>query len=215
MTTGTRRTAGRRRSGTSLLVFAIVGIALLAIVAVLFAGGDDGEDLTGSPTLSGEPLPVFAAGAEDPAVGSPAPAVEGADFAGAPVSITDDGTAKIILFLAHWCPHCQREVPVVQEWIEQQGLPEGVERFSVATSIDPSRPNYPPDAWLEGEGWSPPVVVDDTEGSVAQAYGLEAFPYWVFVDASGTVVGRATGELPAQALEQIATELAPDAGAGG
>ena len=39
----------------------------------------------------------------------------------------------------------------------------------------------------------------DGDGSVADAYGLSAFPYWVAVDRKGKVVMRATGELaPAQ-----------------
>ena len=38
-----------------------------------------------------------------------------------------------------------------------------------------SRPNYPPDVWLASEGWTLPVLVDPTN-SVAQAYGLSAYP---------------------------------------
>ena len=71
----------------------------------------------------------------------------------------------------------------------------------MATAIDPARPNYPPDAWLKREQWSAPVLVDG-DGSVADAYGLSAFPYWVAVDREGKVVMRATGELAARAARR-------------
>ncbi|MGH8930189.1 MAG: TlpA family protein disulfide reductase [Egibacteraceae bacterium] len=205
----TRDTTKQRRRGPSLLTVALVAIPVLASIALVFGGGGDSEPATGAPTVSGQALPAFTGDGADPAVGMAAPEVEGAAFDGGPVAITRDGTAKIIVFLAHWCPHCQREVPAVNEWLEQRGLPEGVELYSVVTSIDPSLPNYPPDEWLRREGWSVPVLADDARNSVATAYGLNAFPYWVFVTADGTVAQRATGELPADTLERAAADLAP------
>ena len=51
-----------------------------------------------------------------------------------------------------------------------------------------------------------PVITDPT-GVVATAYGLTSFPYFVFVNADGTVAGRATGELPVEDLETILASL--------
>lgn len=101
---------------------------------------------------------------------------------------------------AHWCPHCQAAVPVVRGWVAAGGVPEGVDLVSVATSIDPSAPNYPPDAWLDREGWTAPLIVDPTN-TVAEAYGLTAFPFWVFIGPDGDVRGRVTGELPITDLQ--------------
>jgi cytochrome c biogenesis protein CcmG/thiol:disulfide interchange protein DsbE len=134
-----------------------------------------------------------------------APAVSGEDFAGSPVSIGSDGRAKAIVFLAHWCPHCQAEVPVIQGWLDSGGAPADVDLYSVATSNDPSQPNYPPDAWLQGEGWTVPVLVDDGEDTAGRAFGVSAFPFFVFVDDQGNVVSRATGEL---SIDQLQTFLA-------
>ena len=50
-------------------------------------------------------------------------------------------------------------------------VPDNVDLYSVATGINAERPNYPPEAWLEREGWTLPVLVD-TKNEVAQAYGL-------------------------------------------
>ncbi len=154
------------------------------------------------PVITGSPLPPFQGPDNDAAVGLPAPEVSGSDFAGTPVSIEPDGRAKVILFLAHWCPHCQTEVPLVQTWVSAGGVPDGVDLVSVATGIDPSQPNYPPDAWLEREGWTVPVIADPTN-SVAEAYGLTAYPLWVFVGSDGTVVARAAGEMTIPDLEAL------------
>ena len=93
-------------------------------------------------------------------LGLPIPEVVGADFDGTEVRISRDGRAKILIFLAHWCPHCQAEVPVVQDWYQAGNLPDDVDLIAVATSTNSARVNYPPSAWLEEEGFQPPVIVD-------------------------------------------------------
>jgi thiol-disulfide isomerase/thioredoxin len=152
-------------------------------------------------------LPPFEATANDPAVGRPIPEVDGKSFDGTPVSIKADGRPKLIVFLAHWCPHCQREVPVVQSWLDAKGMPAGVELVSVVTAIDPNRPNYPPDAWLAREHWQVPVIVD-ANGQIASNYGLTAFPYWVAVNANGSVAERLTGELTPEQLDALVALVA-------
>lgn len=182
---------------------------VLLIVTVFLTLGDEeaaaGE--FGDPVVTGESLPVLVDPAADPAVGTAAPEVTGADFEGNPVAITDDGEAKIIVFLAHWCPVCQNEVPWATEWLESTDLPDGVAFYSVATSITPARDNYPPSSWLEREGWPAPVVVDDDADSVGSAFGLSAYPFWVAVDAGGTVFGRASGSLGPEVLDALVLSL--------
>lgn len=202
-----KRGAGGRN--TASLVLVVVGVLVVAgIFAVVLTSGNDGgseaEAVSGAVTVTGESLPPLA-GDPDPAVGMAAPAVSGEDFAGSPVSIGSDGRAKAIMFLAHWCPHCQAEVPVIQGWLDSGGAPADVDLYSVATSNDPSQPNYPPDAWLQGEGWTVPVLVDDGEDTAGRAFGVSAFPFFVFVDDQGNVVSRATGEL---SIDQLQTFLA-------
>src|SRR5690606_20257865 len=85
------------------------------------------------------------------------------------------------------------------------GLPEGVDLVAVSTAADERRPNYPPAAWLDREGWTAPTLVDG-DGAAATASGGSAFPFFVAVDGGGTVVARTSGELGADQ---------PDAGRGG
>lgn len=194
-----------RRVSLVPIVFGVIVILGVVAVVVTRASGDDVSAgvLQARPvSVSGAALPTLGDGA-DPAVGVAIPEVDGKDFAGRPVALRKDGTPKLIVFLAHWCPHCQAEVPVISGWMSDQGAPPGVEILSVSTAVSPDRPNYPPSAWLEREAWAVPVLVDDADGSVAQAFGLSAFPFFVAVDAGGEVVARGSGELDVEGLRQL------------
>jgi thiol-disulfide isomerase/thioredoxin len=192
------------------VVFGVVALALVA--AIVFSPETEIGAEFGEVTVSGEELPVYISGQEDPAIGMTAPDIGGVGFDGTPVSIDNgDGTPKAIVFLAHWCPHCQAEVPRVQAWLDGGGGVEGVEIMSVSTSMNSGQENYPPSEWLEREGWTPPVIRDDTATSALTAYGSGGFPYWVFVDGEGNVVRRSGGELDVAVLEGYMQEIAPAA----
>ncbi len=208
----------KRKSRTPIVVIVVVvAVMLVALVVALAAGGDDGATnagdsgasaaTTGTVTVSGNPLPQLTDSADDPAVGMTLPTLTGNDQNGDPMTIGADGRPTMIMFVAHWCPHCQREVPVVQQWVDDGGLPNGVDLVSVSTAIDASRPNYPPDAWLASEGWTAPVLVDG-DNTAAQAVGLSAYPFFVAVDGDGAVVVRTTGELTTDQLDTITAALA-------
>jgi thiol-disulfide isomerase/thioredoxin len=212
--TTTKRTSNRGRqtpAARKLPIMPILGgvfaVALIATILITFGGGSDALE-TGEPTIDGEALPVFTDAASDAAVGLPIPGVSGADFAGNPVTIADDGRPKAIVFLAHWCPHCQAEVPEVQGLVDAGLIPPEIDLYSVATAISSTQENYPPSEWLEREGWSSPVIVDDAGSSVARTFGLSAYPYWVFVDADGEVKGRTTGRAGADRVLAFFTQLA-------
>jgi uncharacterized cupredoxin-like copper-binding protein len=199
---------GRRRRGIPPLLWAGALVGLLAIVAVVLARpGADRSDQgarhreSGEVTVSGEQLPVLSQAGTDPAVGRRAPALSGTDFEGRPVATAASGKPQVVILLAHWCPHCRNEVPRITSWLRQAGTPAGVSLVSVSTGTDNARPNYPPSAWLGRERWPLPVVVDDTSGTAAKAYGLSGFPFFVFIDADGTVAGRYAGELDVEDLQ--------------
>lgn len=229
-----RRAAGRSTPASRWLLPGLIAAAVVvaAVLAIVLSGGpgsdggsstvppsasSGGSTASGSgaaaeaPVITGTPLAGFPGpGVTDPAVGQAAPEVSGAAFDGTPVAIEADGRPKVILFLAHWCPHCQEEVPVIQAWVTAGGVPAGVDLFAVATAIDPAAPNYPPDAWFAREGWTSPVIVDPTN-SVAEAYGLTAFPFWVFVGPDGNVRARTIGEVSIADLEAAIRGLTPSA----
>jgi thiol-disulfide isomerase/thioredoxin len=225
------RNTEQRRNMVPIIVGSIAAlIAVVAVVAVLLTrGGDEQVDAgtgaaaaenatqeTATVTISGEDLAAFPAGgtaqladpSTDPAVGQTIPTLTGQSFDGSEVVIDpDDGTAKVIIFLAHWCPHCQAEVPLVRDYIDQGKLPEDVEVHSVSTSVDNSRPNYPPSAWLAREGWQPPVLLDDDAQTASASFALPGFPYFVMVGADGKVVQRGSGEIPIEQFDAAVQQL--------
>ncbi|HAX81089.1 MAG TPA: hypothetical protein DCY40_00780 [Actinobacteria bacterium] len=190
------------------LIPVIVGLGAVALIAtvLLTMSSPATEGEFGTPAVTGTALPRAGAN-PDPALGYPIPEVVGADFDGTAVRISNDGRAKILVYLAHWCSVCQAEVPVVQDWVEAGSLPDNVDLIAVSTNTSSARANFPPSEWLEREGWSVPTIVDDEQSTIAAAFGLDAFPFFVFVSPDGIVVGRTSGALPAETLTEIATTL--------
>lgn len=187
--------AGQGGRNVWVIVAVIAVVAFAAIIAVALSqesGSDDGASETAEVTVSGQPLPPMNNGPE--ANGMAAPELEGTDLAGDSISITNDGRPKVIGFFAHWCPHCQREVPVIVDWQEAGNQPDDVDFYGVSTSVSPGRDNYPPTAWFDDEDWTAPTMKDDEASSAYVAYGAGGFPYWVAVDADGNVVARVSGE---------------------
>ena len=188
------------------IIGGLVGLGLIVVVAVSIAGEEAADPNIGYGVVSveGEALPVLADPASDVAMGLTAPTATGADADGVESTIGPDGRAKIIVFLAHWCPHCQAEVPVIQNWVDSGALPDDVDLYSVATLTDPLRQPFPPQAWLADAGWSSPVILDDEQDTVARAYGLGGTPMYVVVDGDNTVVQRVSGEIGVAGLDALA-----------
>jgi hypothetical protein len=197
----------------------VVGVVLAAgLVAVLASrgGSDDADGAATAPetapvTVSGSPLapvPADANGlldpATDPAVGQAVPTLTGQAFDGTPVVVGATGGPQIVAFVAHWCPHCQKEVPLLQRWRTDASLPADVDWTTVSTGVEPSGPNFPPSAWLADVGWTAPVLADSADSTAAVAWGLRAFPYLVAVRADGTVAARGVGELTLAQVQQLA-----------
>jgi thiol-disulfide isomerase/thioredoxin len=192
---------------------AIVGVALVVAV-VASRGGPSAErsaaglQETRPVTVSGSALPPLPGSGTDPAAGLVAPTLTGSSFDGTPVAIAPDGKGKLVLFVAHWCPHCQREVPLLVDYLKTHGLPAGVELWTVATSTTDTRPNYPPSSWLQDVGWKAPVLADTADGTAATAYGLPGFPYLVALDKDGKVLARLSGEFPTATFASLAKAAA-------
>ena len=188
-------------------VILVLGLAIAIGVTLssepVAAGLPEGET-----TVTGDLLPEFAGENDDNiALGIAAPIFSAPNENSEIVSLEKNGNAKALLFLAHWCGYCQKEVPVVQEFINSAGVPPGVDVIAVATSIDRGRENYPPQKWLADEGWSETQLYD-LDREIGNAYGLSDFPYWVFLDKDLNVVARRTGNLPADMVGALLIQLA-------
>lgn len=196
----TRTSAGRTGGGSRTSVWVWAGVAAVVVaalgIALLLTNSSNSNELTiGEVTASGSALPPFTGQGPDGAVGRQAPVVRGTNFAGEPVTIGAAGTPQVLVFLAHWCPVCQRDVPEIVAWSNGGGDTTGVDVVGIATGIDRTRGNWPPGAWLREEGWPYQSLVDNDGDLAGQAFGLTSFPFFVVLDASGTVVERVSGEV--------------------
>lgn len=216
------RTASGPSTGRSPLPWIALAVVVVVavVVALLASGGDDsGDDGTDAASSSGGEALATAevtvaggalaplGGGEDPAAGEVAPTLEGVAPDGTPITVEPSGEPTLLAFLAHWCPHCQAELPRLVDLAESGEL-EGLRPVVVLTGTDESAPNYPPADWLEREGWTGEVLVDDDGAPAAQAYGLTSYPYLVLLDGEGRVIARSAGELGEEGLRAFVDQAA-------
>ena len=146
------------------------------------------RDEIGPVEVIGAPLPGLARAevADDPALGMAAPVLVGQNFDGETVRV-DAATngPTMVVFLAHWCPHCNAEVPRLNELRDQGAFPEDLNIVAVSTALDPSQPNFPPSEWMSDIDWTYPVLVDGVDLQAespfiaSAAYGVDGFPFTV------------------------------------
>jgi thiol-disulfide isomerase/thioredoxin len=188
----------RRPPVVAIALGALAVVTVLGVIVAMVRSGDDEPTartdalVYGSVTTTGSPLPELTT-STDTSVGTPAPVLEGQTLDGSAISVGGPGEPTVVAFLAHWCPHCQAELPRLVALADADGF-EGVRVVVVLTGTDADAPNLPPAAWLEDEGWTGDVLVDDEEFTAASAYGLGNYPYLVAVDADGNVAARTSGE---------------------
>ena len=190
--------AAHRRWIWAGLAMVVVTAAIIAVVAGRSsskAPAAAGIEQTRPVDVSGA-LPTFASDGTDTAIGQAVPTINGHSFDGASVSIEPNGRPKVVIVAAHWCPHCQAELPRVATYLAQHpDAATGIDITVVSTDVSSSRPNYPPGEWLAGINWPTPVIADDDNGRAAQALGTSSFPYFVVAGANNQVVARRSGEL--------------------
>ena len=192
--------ATKQRSYTPWIIGA--GVVVVALIGAIVIAVTRSDDDAGDPTAIVETNAVVIDGASlpeltdvDAALGAPAPEATGTGFDGLRVELLADGQPTVIGFFAHWCPVCQEEVGELSGYLRDGGLPDDVRVVAVSTSVRPEEANYPPSSWFADEQWPAPILLDDDNSTLAEAYGLPAFPFWVVVDADGTVVGRLSGAI--------------------
>ncbi len=213
------------KNRTLIIVLAVLGLVVVAgATALLLTSGDDGGDAVATTTtgpslpgatgeaapaetqpveVSGTPLPALDDPSADPAVGLPLPIAAGHRFDGSAITIggpTDGPTMYV--FLAHWCPHCNAEIPELIELDDRGDLPAGLNVVGVSTAVVADRDNYPPSEWVADKGWPWDVMADDEAATAFISAGGSGFPYTVLADADGNVVARQDGSRPADEIKR-------------
>jgi cytochrome c biogenesis protein CcmG/thiol:disulfide interchange protein DsbE len=217
-----RKEGGAKKTWMWVTIAVVVVAAVVAIVVA--TGGKDSNTpaADGSTpttvqsvipdsqpaTVTGTALPDYQTTGADAAIGKVAPTVEGLNFAGQKVSLNPSGGPYMVVFLAHWCPHCNAEVPRLLNWKHSGAVPAGLNVVGVATAVSKSSVNYPPSTWFSNKGWEWPVMVDTSQGDgaagkVAQAFGATGWPYLVLVGKDGKVKMRTSGEVAIADLQKM------------
>jgi cytochrome c biogenesis protein CcmG, thiol:disulfide interchange protein DsbE len=195
------------KNKTPLIFGAVVAALLIAgITAVIASKTTTKTETAKLPAVQGVAVTGTAMAAlpeagADPAVGTTAPSITGKSFDGAAVSLPVAGKRTMVVIAAHWCPHCQRELPLLVEWKKSGQVPSDLEVVVLSTSVVAERGNFPPAVWLEGINNPFPVMADDAESTAATALGNDSFPTMVLIDKDGKVVRRMSGE---KSLDEVA-----------
>lgn len=220
----------KNESSMSKSTKVVIGVVVIAVVVALIvaiatsggssddsssSGATDGSSAVTAPgaasevaaaenqqvTIEGQILDPLGDPSADSAIGAPAPLLRGYSFDGRPVTIEPgDGRSYMVVFLAHWCPHCNAEVPRLIEWKNMGMVPDGLEVVGVSTGVAADRPNYPPSEWIVEKKWPWSVLADSVTQDAAMAYGVSGYPFFTIIGADGTVKLRASGE---KSIEEI------------
>ena len=206
------------------IVGGVIGVALLVVIIIAAMSQSSGlGPQTNDVQVAGAHLSKMPSDApssvltDDPSVGKPMPTASGKNFQEQTVELSK-GQPQLLAFVAHWCPHCQKEVPLVVGWMETGVIPAEVQVTAISTGVSDQKSNYPPQKWLENEGWKGNIIADSASSEIASAFGLTGYPYLVAVNADGKIVGRGSGELPQSEIEKLVSlakgEVTPTAATG-
>ena len=157
------------------------------------ASGGAQEDASGAQEESGE-IPVI-----------PAPDFTLTDQYGETHTLSDyQGKTVFLNFWATWCGPCKMEMPDIQalyeDWDENAGdlvvlgvAGPGIGQEGSAEDIA---------AFLEANGYTYPVVMDDT-GTLFYQYGISAYPTTFMIDPEGNVFGYVQGAVSREIMDDI------------
>lgn len=199
-------------SARTIIIGVAILIALAAAIAVFASGGDDNSSPTTTADIvdggvapaefqkvivEGGALDPLGDDATDPARGKVAPSISGYTHSGFPVSVkpATDGAPTMLVFLAHWCPHCNAEMPRLVKWYESGQVPTDLRVVGVTTSSRDDQANWPPSKWMQSFDWPFEVFADSETNQAGVAYGVDGYPFMVILDKDGKVVARHSGEM--------------------
>jgi peroxiredoxin len=210
MSAGAKRREAARQKARRKRMFKMYGIpaavvaALLVIAVALSVGGTSTNGTSTKTKAAPTTGPVTVSGAPRSAplaVGDRVPDFTANLLSGGTVRWADyKGTPTVLALWAPWCPHCQKELPVLSSVLRE--FPT-VKLLTLVTAVD-LHPGPTPDGYLKSRNLTLATALDDEQGTLGSALGLQAFPLVYYVDADGVVRREFVGESPA---EQIRADI--------
>jgi len=205
--------ANQQKKRTRIIASGLVVVVALifAIVVAVGGGGDSGTTLAAGEyqavSSSGTALVPLEDPDNDPARGVVAPQLTGSRFDGSGITVAPTGNPTLVVFLAHWCPHCNAEIPRLIEWKESGKMPANLQVVGVSTGARNDQPNWPPSQWLVEKKWPWDAMADSEDQLAAVALGVSGYPGLVLLDGDGKVLARRSGEASINELDAWAAEF--------
>lgn len=162
---------------TALVILVIAGLAILSTSG----GGDAGNFTPDNQGLiqTGQKAPNFTA----------------KTVAGSNVSLSDKGgkQATMLVFFATWCPHCQKEAPVVADLADQYK-----DLRILMVGIDGQDDPQKVKEFVSQYGIKSPALYNPSLGST---YNVSGYPTVYILDGNNEVVFANAGEAPKSVFE--------------
>ena len=139
----------------------------------------------------------------DPLVGHPAPnfalVLLHSESGKSALSLSNlKGRPIVLNFWASWCQPCKEELPLLENaWKQMQAQKKNI----VFLGIDFQESNSDASSFLLQHGITYLAGLD-TDGSIANKYGVSSLPQTIFIDRNGTVRSREPQELTTQDLSR-------------
>ncbi len=156
---------------------------------------------TATPVVTEEVAPSTPEQATNPNA-VPAPDFTLQTLDGESVSLSDyRGKLVMINFWASWCPPCNSEMPDLQSYYEQH-QDEDFIILGVNYQDTPDKVQ----AFVEKYSVTFPILLD-SDGRIANLFGVQGLPTSFFVDKEGNVLGYQPGPVTKEMLEDGITPL--------
>ena len=186
----------RTPAAMRLAVFAVIGLAILGLVAVLAWGLTRKEPVTG---LSGETR-----------VGLPAPNFTIELLEGDTMTLSELEGPVVVNFWASWCAPCWEEAPGLERaW--RRLMPDGVTFVGINVQDSEAAARD----YIDDLGVTYPNGRDE-DGAITVAYGVVGLPVTFFIGSGGIVERRWVGNIPESRVSSWVEDLlagAPSPGA--
>ena len=188
-----------RRSGFGQIAVVLVTSFAIAITAWWVVRPSATEEPRAETAVV--PLVDIAGDQRAPVAGDAAPAFEGADIKGGPVSLAQmRGKPVWLMFVATWCTGCRTEMPDVKDAVAAYG--DDIQLVVVYTGESVSTVR----SYADRVGNDFTQVADESQ-AISASYGVMGVPSHVFIDADGVVhqvqVGLLSSDQMARAIEEV------------
>lgn len=187
---GKKPVSGKNRPAT-LVVAGITALVILALFGfAVFSTVRSGQSNTGGFTPNDHGLIP---------VGHKAPEFTTKTVDGGKVSLGSGSPATMLVFFATWCPHCQKEAPVIQDF-EDQYKNLRIIWVSVADKNWPET-DTPQDVrnFMDNYGIQSPAAYDPP---LSRTYKVTGTPTVYVINTNDKIVGATAGEAPREVYEQ-------------